>query len=136
MTPDIKPYPVIDMLIGMFGNWLRVRRGINELHNFDSGEFARIAQELGVSPDSLDDFVRKGPHAADELPHMLTALGIDRDAIARTQPMILRDMERVCAMCQHKRQCDSDLLAGTAARHYDEYCCNAQTIHSLEQTAH
>ena len=136
MTPDTKPYPVVDMLIDMFGNWLRVRRDINELREFDSGEFARIAQELGVSPGELDTFVRQGPHAADELPQLLAALGIDNDALARSQPMVLRDMERGCAMCKHKRQCDHDLAAGTAARHYEEYCCNAQTIDGLMQKSH
>ena len=45
--------------------------------------------------------------------------------------MVLRDMERVCAACQHKRQCDHDLAAGTAAKHYEEYCGNALTIDAL-----
>jgi uncharacterized protein YjiS (DUF1127 family) len=136
MTPETKPYPVVDMLIDMFGSWLRARRDVNELRELDSGEFARVAQELGLSPDNLDAFVRQGPHAADELPHLLTALGIDREAIARTQPMILRDMERVCAMCKHKRECDGDLLAGTSRQHYEEYCCNAQTIDGLAARPH
>ncbi|HEY8333917.1 MAG TPA: hypothetical protein VIQ05_09045 [Tardiphaga sp.] len=136
MTPETKPYPVVDMLIDMFGNWLRARRDINELREFDSGEFARIAHELGVSPDNLDAFVRQGPHAADELPQLLKALGIDRDAVARSQPLVLRDMERVCSLCPHKRQCDHDLAAGSSARHYEEYCCNAQTIDGLAKELH
>ena len=58
-------------------------------------------------------------------------LGIDEEALARTQPLVLRDMERVCALCTHKGQCDRDLAAGTAAEHYEEYCLNAPTIDVL-----
>ena len=47
--------------------------------------------------------------------------------------MVLRDMERVCAMCASKRQCDRDLAAGTSAEHYEGYCLNAPTIDSLNQ---
>ncbi|MGZ5805374.1 MAG: DUF6455 family protein, partial [Xanthobacteraceae bacterium] len=72
-----------------------------------------------------------GPHAHDELPKMLKALGIDQNALAKTQPLVLRDMERTCAQCDHKRQCDHDLAAGTATKHYEEYCGNALTIDAL-----
>jgi hypothetical protein len=44
---------------------------------------------------------------------------------------VLRDMERVCSLCSHKRQCDRDLATGTAAAHYEEYCGNADTIDGL-----
>jgi hypothetical protein len=66
---------------------------------------------------------------------MLKALGIDEEALAHTQPMVLRDMERVCALCDHKTQCDHDLVAGTAAEHYEDYCLNAPTIGQLERQA-
>jgi Family of unknown function (DUF6455) len=66
------------------------------------------------------------------LPKLLTALGIDEKALSRTQPLVLRDMIRVCASCQQKRQCDRDLDAGTAAQHYEEYCLNASTIDALD----
>ena len=75
------------------------------------------------------------PHAADELPELLKALGIDEPALARTQPLVLRDMERVCALCHDKGQCDRDLAAGTAAEHYRGYCLNASTIDLLGQEA-
>ena len=84
-----------------------------------------------MSSADLEALVRQGPHAADELPKMLAALGVDQDSLARTEPLVLRDMERVCSLCNHKRQCDRDLAAGTAAAHYEEYCGNTDTIHGL-----
>jgi hypothetical protein len=62
-------------------------------------------------------------------------LGIDGCLLARTELPILRDLERVCAMCRYKRQCDHDLAAGTIAAHYREYCLNAPTIEQLKQSA-
>ncbi len=73
---EIKPYPIVDKLINMFDNWLKHRQEISEMREFDAGEFARIAHELGVTPDDLDTLVRRGPHAIEELPKLLTALGI------------------------------------------------------------
>ena len=133
---EIKSYPIVDKLINMFDSWLKHRQGIREMREFDIGEFARIAHELGVTPDDLDTLVRRGLDAIEELPKLLTALGVDEKAIARTLPLVLRDMERVCASCQQKRQCDHDIAAGTSGQHYEEYCDNAATINSLGLKAH
>jgi transcriptional regulator with XRE-family HTH domain len=135
MTTESNPYPRVEFLIDSFADWLKHRRELNELRQMDRAEFDRIADDLRVTPADLDELVRQGPHAADKLPKMLKALGIDEAALARTQPLVLRDMERVCAMCNHKRECDRDLNAGTAAEHYEGYCLNAPTIDRLGQTA-
>jgi len=42
---------------------------------------------------------------------------------------VLRDMERVCALCPHKRRCIEDLAAGTSPEHY---CPNEPTIKRLQ----
>jgi len=135
MTAQSKPYPAVQLLISTFADWLKHRRELNELRQMDRADFDRIAEDLRVSPGDLDELVRRGPHAADELPVMLRALGIDAQKLARTEPMLLRDMERVCAMCNQKPQCDRDLIAGTAAEHYEGYCLNAPTIDRLGKTA-
>jgi transcriptional regulator with XRE-family HTH domain len=131
MTVQDKPHPVVDLVIDTFGEWLKHRRELREMSEMDAANFNQIASELRMSPTDLESLVRQGPHAADELPKMLKALGIDQEALLRTKPHVLRDMERVCSLCNHKRQCDRDLADGTAASHYEEYCGNADTIDSL-----
>ena len=133
MTVQDKPSSAVGRVVDVFGDWLKHRRELREMREMDSANFSQIASELRMTSADLEALVRQGPHAADELPKMLVALGIDQDALARTEPLVLRDMERVCAMCSHKRQCDRDLAAGTAAAHYEEYCANALTIDSLGQ---
>jgi len=119
MTAQEHPFPRVELLMNTFADWLRHRRELSEIRQMDTADFDRIAGDLRVSPSVLDTLVRQGPHAADELPKMLKVLGIDEADLARTQPLVLRDMERVCALCANKRECDRDLAAGTAAEHYE-----------------
>jgi hypothetical protein len=131
MTVQETPYPVVSFAIDVFGDWLKHRRELREMREMDAANFNQIAGELRMSSDDLEALVRQGPHAADELPKMLTALGVNQQDLERSQPHVLRDMERVCSLCSHKRQCDRDLAAGTAAEHYEEYCGNTDTIRGL-----
>lgn len=135
MTVQEKPYPTVTRVVDTFGEWLKHRRELREMRDMDAANFGQIASDLRMSSADLEALVRQGPHAADELPKMLTALGVDLEDLARTEPLVLRDMERVCSMCISKRRCDRDLAAGTAAAHYEEYCANAPTIDGLSQPA-
>ena len=124
---------VLERLTHTFNDWLNHRRELNEMRQLGLVEFDRIAADLQLSPRGLNELVNRGPHAADELPRLLTALGIDADDLARIEPVVLHDMERVCALCDHKHECDQDLDAGTSAEHYQEYCLNASTIAGLNK---
>ena len=135
MTTEVRMYPVVEYLIDVFGDWLKHRRELGELRELDDASFKQIASDLRVSPDDLTALVRQGPHSADELPKLLMALGIDQEKLARTEYLVLRDMERVCSLCNHKRQCDHDLAAGTSSAHYHQYCLNAATIDALGEAA-
>jgi len=126
---------VFERLTQTFSEWLNHRRELNEIHQLNPDEFDRIAHDLQISPADLNELVNQGPHATDQLPKLLAALGIKTRDLARVEPMVLHDMERVCALCGHKRECDRDLAAGTAAEHYQEYCLNAPTIADLKKPA-
>lgn len=125
------PFPTVELVIGKFADWLKHRRELSEIRRMNRTDFDMIAQDLRVSPYDLDKLVEAGPHSADEMPKMLEALGIDVEDLVRTKPMMVRDMERVCALCRDKAQCHGDFAAGTAAEHYKEYCPNAPTIEAL-----
>lgn len=134
MTANDALYPRLELVINTFSDWLKHRREINEMRQMENADLERIAGDLRISAGDLEELVRQGPHAADKLPRLLKALGIDESNLASAQPMLLRDMERVCALCGHKGQCDRDLVAGTSAEHYAEYCNNAPTIETLHKT--
>jgi hypothetical protein len=129
--PESKNYPLVESVIDLFARWLERRREIAELCTCEAIGREKMATDLGVSPGELDQLVRRGPHAADELPKMMAAVGLDPKGIAHAQPLVMRGLERVCALCEQKKQCDRDLAAGTAAQHYKEYCANAATLATL-----
>jgi uncharacterized protein YjiS (DUF1127 family) len=131
MATRIKTYPIVENAINLFGDWLKHRQEMRELREIDSGDFARIARDLCVSPAELDEVVRQGPHASDELPRLLKSLGIDETTLSRRQPVLQRDMMRVCASCRQKTLCNHDLDAGILAQRYEEYCPNAPAVGEL-----
>ncbi len=133
MTAQHENHTTFEFLIAKFADWLRHRRELSEIRRMNRTDFDAIARDLRVSPDDLDRLVDIGPHGADEMPQMLKALGIEVEDLIRTEPLLVRDMQRVCAMCRDKAQCHSDFEAGTAAEHYKEYCPNAPTIEALGQ---
>ena len=128
MTVENQAPSVVERLTNTFSEWLKHRRELSEMHQLNSTDFCRIANDLRLSPADLEELVRHGPHATDQLPRLLEALGISAQDLARIKPMVMRDMERVCALCGHKRQCDHDLASGASAEYYQEYCLNAPTI--------
>ena len=127
-------FPVVETLVNLFGDWLEHRREVSNMRQLGSSDFDRIAQELGVSTADLDELVNRGPHAADEMPRLLAALGIDEAGLERCQPFVLRDMERVCAVCQSKGECDFHLAAGDIADHYRKFCLNTPALDALKTT--
>lgn len=136
MPAHTRPHAFVDRVIETFSEWLRHRREVVEMCQFDAAEFGRIAHDLGVTTSDLDELVRQGPHKVEELPQLLKVLGIDEDAIARAQPLVMRDLERVCALCRHKTECDHDIADGSLAEHYKAYCANKTTLDALEQEYH
>jgi len=136
MPAHTRPYPLVDRLIETFADWLKHRRDVSEMCQFDAAEFGRIAHDLGVTSTDLDELVRQGPHKVEELPQLLKALGISEDAIARTQPLVMRDLERVCALCRHKSECDHDIADGSLVDHYQAYCANKVTLDALAEELH
>ncbi|WP_027533279.1 DUF6455 family protein [Bradyrhizobium sp. WSM3983] len=133
MSTASRPYPIVQDLIESFANWLKHRRELSELRQLDRSDFDRIANDLRIAPDDLEELVRHGRHAADELPQMLDRLGIDSGLLQRAQPLLLRDMERVCSLCQQKARCNLELVTGAAAENYPGYCGNAATLESLDR---
>ena len=91
-----------------------------------------VARDLGLSSNELRALAAHGAGAARELPCLLEALRINGQTLAEKEPLVLRDLQRVCSLCDQKRTCDRDIAAGTLASHYQSYCANAATVRALE----
>lgn len=121
-------YPVVSYWFDRFSDWLKQSRQLHELGQLDRGEYSRMAHELGLAPSDLEMLVRRGVDGAEELPQMLRALGFDETAIARISPPLMMEMRHACTGCSHKNECHAHLADHTAAKHYEDYCANANEI--------
>jgi hypothetical protein len=128
---DIDHATIFDAIARWVKNYRAQLETSRELAQCAPEDVAAMAQDLNISADDLKTLAHKSPDSARLLRRMLTALGIDERALAKQDPMVLRDLERLCVSCAHKRQCAHDLAAGTASAHYKEYCPNSYTLDML-----
>ena len=81
MSNTSHEHGIVQPILDAIGSWVKEYRqavGLRgELANFREEEVAFIANDIGVTPQELLFAVSKGPHAADELPKLLSALGVD-----------------------------------------------------------
>jgi hypothetical protein len=129
---DETTYPALEMILDAVANWVKTHRSAaglyGELAQWELEEIARTARDIGVSPDELVRMAGKGPHAADQLPRLLHAVGVDPGTLSRDVPDMMRDMQRLCTACSHKRRCERELAAGTAVNNYRSFCPNAVSL--------
>jgi hypothetical protein len=128
-------YPAVEMVLGAIADWVnKFRSGIGRPSEFRQCEPADVmwaANDLGVPPGELREIASKGPGSADLLQKLLAALHVDPKEIAKANPGVLRDLQRLCVSCSDKTRCAHELDVGTAADHFHDYCPNAFTLDAL-----
>jgi hypothetical protein len=125
--------PWTTMIAGLAAWWrnMRVARArFDELYGC-GGDLARIARDIGVAPSELYTIAAKRPDAADQLKLRLEALHLDRAALLRDDPLVVRDLQRVCTMCGSKRRCVRDWARFPDDAAWRGYCPNAMTLDAL-----
>jgi hypothetical protein len=64
----------------------------------------------------------------------MTLLQIDRDELARDEPLLLRELQGLCTLCGSKADCVRDLdreCKTSEPQDWREYCPNAATLNAL-----
>jgi hypothetical protein len=120
-------YRGLEFILNSIAQWItkyRYAGGMSDQSGQWCGpdEVANIARDLGLSPNKLKTLASKGPEATNLLQKMLVALDVDPKSLAFEDPLIMRDLQRRCVVCEHnRRQCEYDM----AANNYPDYCPNA-----------
>lgn len=112
-------------------NWTAARANVANLDCCGADQAERIARDVGVSAPELRALAGKWPDSADLLNRRLTALELDPVEIRRTEPGVLSDLQRVCAMCANERECRHDLAEDPYDPAWREYCPNVMTLDAL-----
>jgi hypothetical protein len=115
---------------GWWRNWRAARERVGELDGCGS-ELSRIARDVGVAPSELYTIAAKRPDSADQLKLRLEALHLDAETLRRDDPLIMRDLERVCTTCGSKRRCVRDFVRHPDDSAWREYCPNAMTLDAI-----
>ena len=131
-----KQNPAARSVFAAFGDWMRkrklARQNLRGLDDSDNYEVMRVARDIGLSPIELRRMIRLGPDAAKQLPTRMTTLHLDADALAKSKPGVMRDMQRLCATCASKKRCQRDLTRDPENRVWRQYCPNAGTLVELQ----
>jgi hypothetical protein len=65
----------------------------------------------------------------------MSRLHLDKSEIKRAHPAVVRDLEKVCALCTSDAKCSRDIDRNTDPRGWSEYCPNAPTLQELQLEA-
>jgi hypothetical protein len=98
----------------------------------DTAETAQIAADVGLSVSDLVRVDQMGPHAADPMVHRLAAMGLNPEDVARVEPAVFHDLQRVCSFCDEKRQCQHELRRDPDGTEWKTYCPNMPTFEALK----
>jgi len=80
---------------------------------------------------------RKPPADIDLLLRRMAVLNIEPVEVDSADPLLFRELQGLCTLCQSKGPCACDLArddADTGSRDWREYCPNAATIGLLSRT--
>lgn len=122
-------------MLGRLGKWWKRWREqamtVAGLHECGDAEFSHVARDIGLGASDLKVLAGKWPDAADLVERRAAALDLDTDEIARTDPEVMRDLERVCSLCGSKRACEHDLCHDPRSSRWQDYCPNAETLAAI-----
>ena len=139
MSPYTYEHRTLKPILQAIASWVKKYRDAiglrNELAGCGPEDVAIIARDIGMSPNELIYVANKGPHAADELPRLLRALGVDPQKLKTIDPALRRSLQRICISCSNKNQCQHNLAMGTASDNYRDYCPNAMSLDELFQSS-
>ena len=118
--------------LGRVGRWWTRWRShwaaLAELVQYSPAELERIARDVGVSANELHVLAGKWPEAAGPMTRRAAALGLDAGAIGRNEPLVMRDLQRVCSLCVSKPECERDLTRDPNDPGWQDYCPNAMSL--------
>jgi hypothetical protein len=112
-------------------NWRASRASVNELEACGADEVAHLARDVGVGASELRTIAAKWPDNVSLLSRRIAEIGLDTGGITRTEPQVMRDLQRVCTQCAEHRRCARDLDRDGRDREWREYCPNVQTLDAL-----
>lgn len=113
-------------IVGRFAS-----RGV--LSELDRTEFDQVARDLNLSRFELQR-LSSGNGSSPALLHQRMAdFELAPEALTRQHPEVMRDLQRVCGMCDATKRCANEFAQSAPASSRSDYCPNTQTLQALER---
>jgi hypothetical protein len=116
-------------------DWWKVARDrwrqIHQLDQLSVGDIGRLAQDVGMSDVDFLRVAMQPNGTAELLGRRLQQLNLDPEEIRVLSPLLLRDLERTCALCDSKSQCRDDFDDQQKPVGWESYCPNSGTLKTL-----
>jgi hypothetical protein len=113
---------------GQLGKLLPLKR-----ERLRESKISRTQGNCGPSDADILDMPRYC-YDASLLFRRMTLLQIDRDELARDEPLLLRELQGLCTLCGSKGECVRDLARECKTgepQDWQEYCPNAATLNAF-----
>ena len=94
-------------------------------------EVERMAKDFGMPASDIRRLANLGPESAELLFRRMAALDLDRKEVAQVEPATMRDLQRLCTLCESHRQCARDLSRESGDPGWEDYCPNVATLRAL-----
>ncbi|MEQ1647487.1 MAG: hypothetical protein ABL898_02780 [Hyphomicrobiaceae bacterium] len=127
----LKPYSPFQ---AVFDWWHEVRDRWQRMHDLDgmsSDDVARMASDCGMTSEDLRRIAKEPNGTVELLYRRLEALHLKPEDVRSVSPLLLRDLERTCAMCADKVRCKSDMDQTADPVGWESYCPNSGTLRTL-----
>lgn len=112
--------------------WQGTRQArLAELERCGVDEVERIAHDIGVTAYELRLLAAKNRSADHLLDRRMSALHIDQAELKSVYPMVLRDLEKTCSLCEDYKRCEADFAEGVVNSPWQDYCPNGLTLREL-----
>ncbi len=118
----------------VFDWWHSARERWQRLHDLDSmssDDVARMATDIGITTDDLRRVAREPNGTVELLYRRLASLRLSAEDVRAVSPLLLRDLERTCAVCDEKGRCKSDFAESDNPAGWESYCPNSGTLRTL-----
>jgi len=128
MSSTQAQWPLLRTLV----EWFRpspYERDLEFLEKARGEEMERFRAHVRGRPEDLRWLVGREPGSTEMLCHMMNAVDVDEQKVpAKT----MRGLERNCSQCEAKLHCADEIGHGRAAKTFEEFCPNADTLKGLQ----
>lgn len=134
LEPGRKRKPFAAPVTALADWWRRqrdIRRNRDSLDRCGADEVAHMASDLHLTTGELRAALRHTPDDARLLRRRMAVLDLDPERLARRVPGVMRDLERLCALCPTKKRCVKELARDPDNPAWREHCLNELTLSAL-----